>query len=82
MRTTLTLDDDIALQIDELRARRGVAFKEIVNDALRLGLEAMNRPARPRGRYRTPSTSLGECRLPDLDDVASVLAAAEGEGFR
>jgi hypothetical protein len=82
MRTTLTLDDDVALLVDEARARRGLSFKEIVNEALRLGLEELARPARARAKYRTPSTSLGQCRLPDLDDISAALAAAEGEGFR
>jgi hypothetical protein len=82
MRTTLTLDDDVATMVDEIRSRRGASFKDVVNEALRLGLEEMSRPARTRSRYKTPSGSLGKCRLPDLDDISNALAAAEGEGFR
>jgi hypothetical protein len=82
MRTTLTLDDDVALMVDEVRSSRGGSFKDVVNEALRLGLEEMTRPARAPRRYRTPSTSLGHCRLPDLDDVSSALVAAEGDAFK
>jgi hypothetical protein len=37
MRTTLTLDDDVALKLRELAHRRRVPFKEVVNSVLRLG---------------------------------------------
>ena len=38
MRTTLTLDDDVARKLKELAHRRRVTFKEVVNDVLRRGL--------------------------------------------
>lgn len=82
MRTTLTLDDDVAIKIEEARERRNATLKEVVNEALRVGLRALERPEREEEPYRTPSTSLGGCRLPDVDDVAGALALAEGEGFR
>ena len=82
MRTTLTLDDDVASKLEEVRSSRGASLKDVVNEALRLGLGEMDHPTVVRERYRTPSTSLGRCRLPDLDDVSSALAAAEGEDFR
>lgn len=82
MRTTLTLEDDIAARIERLRAERGVGLKELVNQALRQGLDSLDRRPAPAGLYRTPSVDLGECRLANLDDVAAALAAAEGEGFR
>jgi hypothetical protein len=40
MRTTLTLDDDVAAKLRELAHRRKVSFKEIVNSVLRRGLNA------------------------------------------
>lgn len=40
MRTTLTIDDDIADKLKRQAERRGVSFKEIVNAALRSGLVA------------------------------------------
>ena len=60
MRTTLTLDDDVAALLSRAVKRRGGAFKDTVNEALRLGLEAMARPS-PRARYRVDAVqSRGE----------------------
>jgi hypothetical protein len=40
MRTTLTLDDDVARKLRELAHRRKISFKEAVNSVLRRGLVA------------------------------------------
>jgi len=83
MRTTLTIDDDLAVILERLRTDRGLPFKQVVNDALRLGVAALDRgPDRPREPYRTRSVSLGQPHLPNLDNVAEALAIAEGESFR
>lgn len=50
MRTTLTLDDDVAAKLRELAHRRRVPFKEVVNEVLRRGLAAQER----RGESRRP----------------------------
>ncbi|MBM3476486.1 MAG: DUF2191 domain-containing protein [Armatimonadetes bacterium] len=82
MRTTLTLDDDVAAMVERLRARPGARMKRILNEALRRGLAQMSSPEPTRTPYRTPSTSLGRCLVGSLDDTAEVLAGAEGEDFR
>ncbi|MGH8095387.1 MAG: hypothetical protein ACREIF_18290 [Chthoniobacterales bacterium] len=56
-------------------------FKQIVNDALRAGLVAARRSKRRSAPFRTGSAKLGRCLVGDLDDVAEVLAVAEGESF-
>jgi len=38
VRTTLTVDDDLAVRLRDLAQSRGVSFKEIVNETLRRGL--------------------------------------------
>ena len=81
MRTTLSLDDDVAARIEQLRQTLDKPLKELVNEALRRGLAGMLEPRRP-AVYRTQSVDLGRCRLPNVDDVASALATAEGEGHR
>lgn len=45
MRTTLTLDDDLARQLQELARRSGQSFKSVVNTAVRRGLEQSGKPA-------------------------------------
>lgn len=82
MRTTLTLEDDVAASIQRLRRARKISLKQLVNEALRQGLAQMERPDARQERYRTPAVDLGGCRIGDLDDVAEVLALAEGDDHR
>lgn len=44
MRTTLTLDDDVAAKIERLRKTRDQSLKDLVNDALREGLKHLAAP--------------------------------------
>ena len=82
MRTTLSLDDDVAAQLEQLRARGGRSFRQLVNEALRVGLAHLDREsAAPRGSF-TWAVSLGALRLPDVDDVSAALAITEGERYR
>lgn len=80
MRTTLTLDDDVAAALKEKAQRSGRPFKEVVNAVVRRGLEAELAP-RPSRRYRLEPSSLGELRPGvDLDQalrLADALADAE-----
>ncbi|MGB8363465.1 MAG: CopG family transcriptional regulator [Rhizomicrobium sp.] len=78
----MTIDDDIAAALERLRKSRDVSFKDIVNQALRQGLREMAAPTKPRKRYRTPAVDLGTPLLPNIDNVAEVLAFAEGETFK
>jgi hypothetical protein len=72
----LTLDDDVAAALERARKQNDASLKEIVNQALRRGL-----PVRKGKRFRTKPLSLGRCLVPSLDNVARVLAIAEGETF-
>ena len=81
MRTTLTLDDDVARLLERARKRRGVSLKELVNEALREGLARLEAPRSPRKRHATKAVSLGRCLLDNVDDVAEALAVADGERF-
>jgi hypothetical protein len=49
MRTTLTLDDDVAAGLRDLAHRRRLPFKEVVNSVLRRGLAAQE-PRAESGR--------------------------------
>jgi hypothetical protein len=52
----------------------------LVNEALRLGLRAMTTPPK-RKPFRTDTVSM-RCLLPNVDNVAEVLAYAEGEDYK
>lgn len=80
MRTTLTLERDVAEALKRLLKRRGTTMKALVNDALRLGLAELSRP-QPKGEFRTKAVSLRP-RVSNVDDIAEVLALAEGDDFR
>ena len=59
MRTTLTLDDDVAEKLRSLAERRRATFKETVNDVLRRGLTMQQSPRkRTKFRVRTFSSAL------------------------
>ncbi len=58
MRTTVTIDDDLAIAIEDLRKRDGTSFKAALNQLIRLGVQAKSAPPRPK-QYRTPTKALG-----------------------
>ena len=82
MRTTLTLDDDVAVAIERLRRTRDANFKDIVNDALRKGLSDLNSRPKQDAPFQTQTVSLGRMRLASLDNINDSLAVAEGEPFK
>ena len=82
MRTTLSLDDDVAVLIERARKMRKAPLRQVVNEALRLGLRDLVAPPPPRKPFKTKSVSLGQCLTGSIDDVSETLALAEGESFR
>jgi hypothetical protein len=82
MRTTLTIDEDVAVLLDRLQKERGATFKSLVNEALRRGLREIASPPQPVSPFRTRSVDLGRCLIGSLDDISEVLAIAEGEDYR
>jgi hypothetical protein len=82
MRTTLTLDDDVAAVLRRLQKSRDASLKGLINEALRRGLKDMSAKPKRRAPLRTRSVALGRVRLAAIDNVAEALAIAEGEAFR
>jgi hypothetical protein len=78
MRTTLTLDDDIAAKLRKLS--QGRQFKAVANRALRLGLQAMEQQGEDPP-YSTEARP-GRPRVRNLDNIAEVLAEHEQEAWR
>lgn len=77
MRTTVTLDDDVAAGVEQLRRERGVGLSEALNEIARAGLV---------GRARTtPPVSLGTRSMHlrvDVSNIAEALDAAEEPPIR
>jgi hypothetical protein len=78
MRTTLSLDDDVAKQLEAWRKKEDLGLKEAVNAALRRGLAHLNAPA-VRKPFSTKAVDMGECFYPSLDNVWEVIEDAERE---
>lgn len=82
MRTTLSLDDDVAALLERIRKTKNVSFKALINEALRQGLKEINQPSKATETYHTKSVSLGRCLVGNLDDISEAIALTEGEDFR
>lgn len=78
MRTTLTLDDDIAAKLKAESRRAGRPFRDVVNETLRRGL-VTRRSAAPKAPFRINARDLGELRPGlSLDNVADLIEQVEG----
>lgn len=82
MRTTITLEDDVAASLKRLGKRRGLRFKALINQVLREGIKHITTTAKKRSAFRTRSVDPGSCRTADVNNVAEVLAIAESESLR
>lgn len=82
MRTTLTLDPDVAKLLEEEMAKRQTSFKRVVNDALRRGLGSHHDadftfPSFDMGSSRTDLTHATRLAA-DLEDEALAFKLAQG----
>jgi hypothetical protein len=80
MRTTLTLEKDVAVALKDEARRSGRPLKRIVNETLRAGLVA--RKSTPRRRYRLQPVSLGSAAPGvDLDKALRLADAIEDDAI-
>lgn len=79
MRTTLTLDEDIAAKLKAEARRTGRPFREVVNDTLRRGFLARRDAAAASGTFRIQPRDLGDLRPGvSLDNVSDLIEQLEG----
>ncbi|MGH2391585.1 MAG: ribbon-helix-helix protein, CopG family [Chloroflexota bacterium] len=81
MRTTLTIDDDIAATLERMRGSRDATLKDLINEALRRGLKDMADRPKHREPFRTESVALGAVRTDGIDNIQEALAIAESEAY-
>jgi hypothetical protein len=79
MRTTVTLESDVAVRLKRLRKSR--PFKDVVNDALRAGLDQIESKASPTTRRYVITPVKGRPLRTDLDNISEVIAEVEGDSF-
>ena len=83
MRTTITLEEDVAALVRKAMKARRASLKVVVNEAIRAGLAPRTEHAREDGaRFRTRSFDGGRCLIGNLDSVGEVLAILEGETYK
>lgn len=76
MRTTITLADDVAAAVEQVRRERSVGVSEAVNELVRSGLVARERPA----PFRQTTHGLGAGV--DVANVAETIETLEGPSAR
>jgi len=67
MRTTLTINDDLARKLKETAAAQGKSFKEVVNATLQRGLGLQTGSSRARQRIKLVTRQLDY--RPGIDEV-------------
>jgi hypothetical protein len=82
VRTTLTLDDDVAAKLKAATRKTGRPFRDVVNDALRRGLAKPVAEA-PRPPFAVQARDLGALRPGlSLDNIGELLEQVEGPRHR
>lgn len=76
MRTTVTLDDDVAAALERLRRERSIGLSQAINELVRAGLTAKQ----PREPFHQRSQHIG-LRI-DVTNVAEALDLLEGPTAR
>ena len=80
MRTTLTIDPDVAVQIERLRRESNLPLKAIVNEVMRKGLrESPRNSTRKKKAFRTEPIRGVTPALANLDNIEEILSLVEGE---
>ncbi len=81
MRTTLTLDEDVAAKLKAEARRSGRPFKEVVNDYLRLGL-SVRKQSTPLEPFKIHARPLGQRPGLNFDKISELIEQLEGPFHR
>ncbi len=82
MRTTLTIDEDIAARLVEAQKKTGMSFKEIVNQTLRRGLERQQASLRKLPRFVVKPRAMGQRPGVNYANIGELLEQLEGADHR
>jgi len=81
MRTTLTIDDDLAAILQQKARQRGVAFKQLVNSLLRSGLGATEGALPKRKMLKVVGRPLGMKTRYDSDKLNQLVDELEADRY-
>jgi hypothetical protein len=78
VRTTVSIDDELLATLKEKARAEDLPFTQVLNRALRAGVQALDQPPARRPRHREQAFAMGEPRF-DLDRALALAAALEDE---
>jgi hypothetical protein len=81
VRTTLTLDEDVAVKLHSEARKTGRPFKETVNACLRAGL-SLKKAAKATTPFRVHPFDMGLLPGVNIDKISSLLDEIEGPEHR
>jgi hypothetical protein len=81
MRTTLTLEPDVAAMLNKRVAKGDVSFKQAVNEAMRKGLAADAASGKPKKKYVVRRDTPGGGFLIDITNNAAIQETWDREDY-
>jgi hypothetical protein len=81
MRTTLTLEDDVAAAIDHRRRERNHSLKQEVNELIRVGLQHVDEPRAKAPPFRVEPLDAGGLLI-DIEHMGPVLDMLDAEDWQ
>ncbi|HCE45589.1 MAG TPA: DUF2191 domain-containing protein [Lentisphaeria bacterium] len=81
MRTTITIEDDVLQRARTVSSNLKKPFRLIINSALRLGLEQVEKPSK-RKTYTTKPKPMGLKQGYEIDNIHELLDRIDEEGSR
>lgn len=77
MRTTISIEDDVLERARTIAKKLNTPFKDVINEALRSGLDQVEQPVKQR-RYKMKPHKMGLLPGHNVDNVQELLAQIEG----
>lgn len=80
MRTTVTLRDDLALELDRIRKERDSSFKDVLNEAVEHGVIHMrDKPHKQRKPFKIRTFDLGKPLFNSPEELKELIADIQEE---
>jgi predicted CopG family antitoxin len=80
MRTTVSIRDDLALELDRLRKERDLSFKQVLNEAVERGVVDMRRkPKEQHKPFRIKTFDLGRPLFNSPEELKELIADIQEE---
>lgn len=81
IRTTVTLDDDVVERAKRFSQKRGIPFRQALNDLVRAGLLTEATP-QPRRAFKIKPRHMGLMPGLNYDNIEKLLEIGEGDRHR